>query len=127
MTANPGYILIHPDGRAEWGTGRTTAEKALGAYGVGRAWLTDASLGLRISMSDCALIMPQEFPVNAYGAEVLAHVAGIPAHTPAPAVRGPVVLWGYDPTNAWDSSRPFTAAEKTMITEALTTAGCTSN
>ncbi|MFI9333050.1 hypothetical protein ACIGZJ_36630 [Kitasatospora sp. NPDC052868] len=116
-------ILIHPDGRAEWVEDKTTAEEALGNYGVGRAWLTDASLGLRISMSDCALIMP-EFEPNPFAVRVLAHVAGLdPAG--AQTTRGPVVLFAFDGRNEWDSSRPFTAAERAVITEGLTAAGCT--
>ncbi|MFJ8628959.1 hypothetical protein ACIRD3_39765 [Kitasatospora sp. NPDC093550] len=123
MTAHTS-ILIHPDGRAEWVADKTVAEKALGNYGVGRAFLTDASLGLRISMSDCALLMPEEFPENPHAVAVLAHVAGLdPAG--AQATRGPVVLWGYDPRNEWDSSRPFTEREREVITEALAVAGCT--
>jgi hypothetical protein len=122
MTAHTS-ILIHPDGRAEWVEDKTVAEKALGNYGVGRAWLTDASLGLRIAMSDCALIMP-EFEPNPFAVKVLAHVAGLdPAG--AQATRGPVVLFAFDGRNEWDSSRPFTAAEREVITEALAAAGCT--
>ncbi|MFG2919612.1 hypothetical protein ACGF0D_42940 [Kitasatospora sp. NPDC048298] len=117
-------ILIHPDGRAEWGTDKPTAEKAMGPYGVGRAWLTDASLGLRVSMSDCALIMPEEFPENPYAVAVLAHVAGFDPADAQPT-RGPVGLWGFDPRNEWDSSRPFTTTERAVITEALAVAGCT--
>ncbi|MFJ1797191.1 hypothetical protein [Kitasatospora griseola] len=121
--AAPVCVLIHPDGRAVWGADKVRAEEALGSYGVGRAFLTDASLGLRISMSDCAAIMPEEFPENRFAVEVLAHVAGL---DPAGAVetRGPVVLWGWDPRNEWDSSRPLTAAERAVITEGLTAAGC---
>ena len=124
MTAAPVYVLIHPDGRAEWGTNKDVAEKALGPYGVGRAFLADASLGLRISMSDCALLMREEFAENPFAVAVLAHVAGLdPAG--AQETRGPVVLWGYDPRNDWDSTRPLTVAEQTVITQALAAAGCT--
>jgi hypothetical protein len=123
MTA-PVCILIHPDGRAEWGADKPTAEKALGSYGVGRAWLTDASMGLRISMSDCALLMREEFAPNPYAVAALAYVAGMDPEE-AQETRGPVVLWGWDPRNEWDSSRPFTAAEREVITEALAFAGCT--
>ncbi len=122
--AAPVYILIHPDGRAEWGDRIAVAEKAMGPSGVGRGWLTDASLGLRLTMSDCAAIMPEEFPENPYAATVLARVAGVPAQMIAPQTRGPVALWGYDPRNEWDSTRPFTETERAVITEALAVAGC---
>ncbi|GAA1500682.1 hypothetical protein GCM10009760_62510 [Kitasatospora kazusensis] len=123
MTAHTS-ILIHPDGRAEWVADKTVAEKALGNYGVGRAWLTDAALGLRISMSDCALVMPEEFPANPFAVKVLAHVAGFDPADAQPT-RGPVVLWGFDGRNEWDSSRPLTERERVVITEALAVAGCT--
>ncbi|WP_331722215.1 hypothetical protein [Kitasatospora sp. NBC_00315] len=123
MTA-PVCILIHPDGRAEWGADKAAAEKAMGPYGVGRAWLTDASLGLRVSMSDCALIMPEEFAENPYAVAVLAHVAGGDPEQAQPT-RGPVALWGFDPRNDWDSTRPLTASERAVITEGLAVAGCT--
>ncbi|MER5781256.1 hypothetical protein ABT104_05935 [Streptomyces mobaraensis] len=124
MTDAAVYVLIHPDGRAEWGDRIAVAEKAMGPYGVGRGWLTDASLGLRLTMSDCAAIMPEEFPENPYAVTVLAHVAGLPAQI-APQTRGPVALWAYDPRNDWDSTRPFTEKERAVITEALAVAGCT--
>ncbi|WP_033818581.1 hypothetical protein [Kitasatospora sp. MBT63] len=122
---DPVYILIHPDGRAEWGANKATAEKAMGPYGVGRGWLTDASLGLRVSMSDCALIMPEEFAENPYAVAVLAHVAGCGPEQALQPSRGPVALWGFDPRNEWDSSRPLTEWERAVITEALAVAGCT--
>lgn len=125
MTAAPVYILIHTDGRAEWGDRIAVAEKAMGPYGVGRGWLTDASLGLRVTMSDCAVIMPEEFPENPYAATALAHVAGFPVQMIAALTRGPVALWGFDPRNEWDSTRPFTEKERAVITEALAVAGCT--
>ncbi|MFG2919632.1 hypothetical protein ACGF0D_43040 [Kitasatospora sp. NPDC048298] len=123
MTDAPVYILIHPDGRAEWGDRISVAEKAMGSYGVGRGWLTDASLGLRLTMSDCAAIMPEVFPANPYAASVLAHVAGLPAGE-LPVTRGPVALWAYDPRNEWDSTRAFTDSERALVEVALTAAGC---
>ncbi|MEV7776563.1 hypothetical protein [Kitasatospora sp. NPDC086791] len=126
MTDAPVYILIRPDGRAEWGDRIAVAEKAMGPHGIGRGWLTDASLGLRITMSDCALLLREEYAPNPYAAAVLAHVAGFPAEQ-APETRGPVALWGYDPRNDWDSTRPFTEKERAVITEALAVAGCTTD
>ncbi|WP_030248138.1 hypothetical protein [Streptomyces sp. NRRL S-455] len=86
-TTEPVYVLIHPDGRAEWGDRIATAEKALGPHGVGRAFLTDGSR-LRIAMSDCALILPGVYAPNPYAAAVLARVAGVPVEA-APETRGP--------------------------------------
>jgi hypothetical protein len=122
-TTEPVYVLIHPDGRAEWGDQIATAEKALGPHGIGRAFLTDGSR-LRIAMSDCALILTEEYAPNPYAAAALAHVAGAPVGA-APETRGPIALFGWDPLNEWDSPRPFTAAERGIIAEALDAAGCT--
>ncbi|MDX2973471.1 hypothetical protein [Kribbella solani] len=122
MTNAPVYVLIHPDGRAEWGDRIAIAEKALGPHGIGRAFLTDGSR-LRLAMSDCALILREEYAPNPYAAAALAHVAGFPPEG-APETRGPVVLFGWDPNNDWDSTRPLTDAERAVITEALTAAGC---
>jgi hypothetical protein len=122
-TTEPVYVLIHPDGRAEWGDQIATAYKGLGPHGIGRTFLTDGSR-LRIAMSDCALIMPEVYPPNPYASVVLALVAGLPAGAGA-ETRGPVVLFGWDPHNEWDSTRPLTAAERGIIAEALDTAGCT--
>lgn len=119
----PVYVLIHPDGRAEWGDNVITAEKALGPHGVGRAFLTDRSR-LRIAMSDCALVLREDYAPNPYAAAALAHVAGCLPED-APETRGPVVLFGWDPNNEWDSSRPLTADERDAITRALAAAGCT--
>lgn len=124
MTATtPVYILIHPDGRAEWGDQIAVAERHLGNHGIGRAFLTDGSR-LRIAMSDCALLLREEYAPNPYAATVLAQVAGFPPEQ-APETRGPVTLFGWDPNNEWDSTRAFTAAEQATITEALAFAGCT--
>jgi hypothetical protein len=122
-TEAPVYILVHPDGRAEWGDRIDVANKQLGPHGIGRAFLTDGSR-LRIAMSDCALILREEYAPNPYAAAVLARVAGFPPEH-APETRGPVVLFGWDPRNEWDSTRPFTTAERGAITEALTAAECT--
>ncbi|MFW3477443.1 hypothetical protein [Streptomyces microflavus] len=46
-------------------------------------------------MSDCALVLPEEYAPNPY-AVVLASVAGMPASM-APETRGPVILFGWDP------------------------------
>ena len=124
-TTEPVYVLIHPDGRAEWGDQVATAYKALGPHGIGRAFLTDGSR-LRIAMSDCALALPDVYAPNPYAAKALAHVAGLPAEA-APETRGPIVLFGWDPRNEWDSTRPLTAAERGTIAEALNTAGCTTD
>lgn len=120
---NPVYVLIHPDGRAEWGDRIALAEKELGPHGIGRAFLTDGSR-LRLAMSDCALVLRDEYAPNPHAAAVLAHVAGFPPER-APETRGPVVLFGWDPNNEWDSTRPLTDAERAVITEGLTAAGCT--
>ncbi|MGK4909977.1 hypothetical protein [Streptomyces albus] len=117
------YVLIHPDGRAEWGENIAVGEKALGPHGIGRAFLTDGSR-LRIAMSDCALVLPEEYAPNPYAAAVLARVAGMPVEA-APPTRGPVILFGWDPRNEWDSTRPLTATERATVTEALSAAGCT--
>ncbi|WP_225102674.1 hypothetical protein, partial [Streptomyces sp. CoH27] len=122
-TDAPVYVLIHPDGRAEWGDRIAVAEKALGPHGIGRAFLTDGSR-LRIAMSDCALVLRDEYEPNPYAAVALAHVAGVRPED-APETRGPVALFGYDPLNEWDNTRPLTADERALITRALTAAGCT--
>lgn len=119
----PVYVLIHPDGRAEWGQHISRAEEAMGPHGIGRAFLTDGSR-LRIVMSDCALLLTEEYAPNPYAAATLARVAGFSPEQ-APETRGPVALFGWDPNNEWDSTRPLTDAEQAAITEALTTAGCT--
>lgn len=119
----PTYVLINPDGRAEWGDRIAVAEEKLGPHGIGRAFLTDGSR-LRIAMSDCALVLRDEYAPNPAAAAVLAHVAGFPAAR-APETRGPVVLFGWDPRNEWDSTRPLTDDERAVITEGLTAAGCT--
>ncbi|MBK3539631.1 hypothetical protein JHN61_26110 [Streptomyces sp. MBT67] len=75
-------------------------------------------------MSDCALILRDQYAPNPHAAAVLAHVAGMPADA-APETRGPVILFGWDPLNEWDSTRPFTDTERAAITDALTVAGCT--
>ncbi|MBT2429642.1 hypothetical protein J7F02_29575 [Streptomyces sp. ISL-112] len=75
-------------------------------------------------MSDCALILREEYAPNPYAAHVLAGVARMPTDA-APETRGTVILFGWDPTNHLDSTRPFTAAEHESITAALTAAGCT--
>ncbi|MFE9461678.1 hypothetical protein [Streptomyces californicus] len=118
----PVYILIRPDGTAQWGHRIGPAEKELGPHGIGRAFLTDGSR-LRIAMSDCALLLPEEYAPNPYAAAVLAGVAGMPASM-APETRGPVILFGWDGMNEWDSTRPFTADERDTITAALTAAEC---
>jgi hypothetical protein len=122
-TDAPVYVLIHPDGRAEWGDTIATAEKQLGPHGIGRAFLTDGSR-LRIATSGCALILTEEYAPNPYAAAALAHVAGFPPER-APATRGPVVLFGWDPNNEWDSTRPLTTDERALITAGLAAAGCT--
>ncbi|MEU3221198.1 hypothetical protein [Streptomyces sp. NPDC006971] len=123
MTASPVYVLIRPDGRAEWGDRIGRAEDELGPHGIGRAFLTDGSR-LRIAMSDCALLLRDEYPENPYAAATLAHVAGFRPEA-APPTRGPVILFAWDPRNEWDSTRPFTGAERATIAEALDAAGCT--
>jgi hypothetical protein len=120
---DPVYVLISPDGSAEWGDRIAVAEEAMGPHGIGRTFLTDGSR-LRIATSDCALVLRDEYAPNPYAAAVLAHVAGFPPEA-APETRGPVALFGWDPNNEWDSTRPLTAAERDAITEALTAAGCT--
>ena len=122
-TQSPVYVLVHPDGRAEWGERIATAEAAMGPHGVGRAFLDDAQR-LRIATSDCALVLREVYAPNPFAAAVLAHVAGFPAEA-APETRGPVALFGFDPRNEWDSTRPFSADERTLITSALDVAGCT--
>ncbi|MFE0486390.1 hypothetical protein [Streptomyces tendae] len=123
MPASPVYVLVHPDGRAEWGDQISTAEKALGPHGIGRAFLTDDAR-LRIATSDCALLLREEYPANPFASAVLAHVAGIPAQV-APETRGPVALFGYDSRNEWDNTRPLSDDERALITKALSIAGCT--
>jgi hypothetical protein len=122
-TDAPVYVLIHPDGRAEWGNRIVIAERAMGPHGVGRADLTPGSR-LRIVTSDCALILRDVYAPNPYAAAVLAHVAGFPPEE-APETRGPIALYGYDLHNEWDNTRPLTDDERAVITEALTAAGCT--
>ncbi|MGW2213218.1 hypothetical protein [Streptomyces sp. NPDC001781] len=117
------YVLIHPDGRAVWGDEIAAANEHLGPHGIGRAFLTDGSR-LRIAMSDCALVLREVYPPNPYAAAALAHVAGLRPED-APETRGPIVLFGWDPMNEWDSTRPFTAAERDTISGALDAAGCT--
>lgn len=119
----PVYVLIHPDGRAVWGHRIAAAEKQLGPHGIGRTFLTDGSR-LRIAMSGCALILPEVYPPNPYASEVLARVAGFPSDT-APETRGPIVLFGWDPLNEWDSTRPMTEDERSTIGKALNAVGCT--
>lgn len=118
----PVYVLISPSGYVEWGNNIAVAEKALGPHGVGRTFLTDGSR-LRIAMSDCALLLREEYGANPYAAAALAHVAGLPAES-APETRGHIVLFGWDPSNEWDSTRPFTDDERAVITQGLTAAGC---
>lgn len=119
----PVYILIHPDGRAEWGDQIAVAEQSLGPHGIGRAFLHPGSR-LRFAMSDCALILRKEYPPNPYAQTALAHVAGLPREG-VQQMRGCVALFGWDPRNDWDSTRSFTAAERDLIDEALTVADCT--
>lgn len=122
-TEAPVYVLVHPDGRAEWGDRIADANKQLGPHGIGRTFLTDGSL-LRVAMSDCALILPEVYPPNPYASAVLARVAGFPPEA-APETRGPIVLFGWDPRNEWDSTRAFTETERRAIEDALTASGCT--
>lgn len=117
------YILIHPDGRAEWGGRLADAERQLGPHGVGKAFLDDYRR-LRIATSDCALILPDEYAPNPYARAVLADLVGVNANR-APEVRGPVAVFGFDSLNEWDSTRPFTGDERNTITLALELAGCT--
>lgn len=119
----PVYVLIHPDGRAEWGQTIARAEDALGPHGIGRTFLSDGSR-LRVAMSDCALVLKDVYAPNPFAAAVLARVAGFEPEL-APETRGPVALFGWDPLNEWDSTRPLTAGERDTITQALTAAGCT--
>lgn len=121
----PVYALIHPDGRAEWGDDIATASKALGPHGISRAFLTPGSR-LRIAMSDCALIMPEEYAPNPYAAAALHRVAGLPVEQ-APETRGPVILFGWDPDNEWDGTRPLDPGERAVIERALNFAGCTAS
>lgn len=121
---NPTCILIHPDGTAEWSHNLSHAEQAMGPYGIGRTFLTGTSQALRISMSDCALILTEEFNPNPYAVNVLATLTGTDPNK-APETRGPIALFAYDPRNDWDNTRPFTNAEQAAITAALQTAGCT--
>jgi hypothetical protein len=122
-TPPPVYVLIHPDGRAEWGDKIATAEREMGPHGVGRAFLDDHQR-LRIVTSDCALVLRDVYAPNPFAAAVLAHVAGFPAEA-APETRGPVALFGFDPRNEWDSTRALSDDERERITAALTVAGCT--
>ncbi|MGW5003794.1 hypothetical protein ACWEP8_39790 [Streptomyces hydrogenans] len=122
-TTAPVYVLIRPDGTAEWGTRINLAEEELGPHGVGRGFLTDGSR-LRVAMSDCALVLRDEYEPNPYAAATLARVAGFSPEA-APETRGPVILFGWDPRNEWDSTRPLSSDERTLIEEALTAAGCT--
>lgn len=122
MSPRPVCILIHPDGRAEWRGVLAEAEEALGPHGVGKTFLTPDSR-LRIAMSDCALVLPEEYPLNPYAVAVLAHVAGARPEDSA-ETRGPVVLFGWDPFNSWDSTRLLTDRERVVISEGLAIAGC---
>lgn len=122
MATTPVYVLVHPDGAAEWGDRIGIAEKKLGPHGVGRAFLDDRAR-LRIATSDCALLLRDVYEPNPYAAKVLAHVAGFPIQA-APETRGPVILFGFDGRNEWDSTRPFSDDERELITEALDVAGC---
>ncbi|MFD6697365.1 hypothetical protein [Micromonospora aurantiaca (nom. illeg.)] len=117
------YVLIRPDGTVGWGERIGLAEEELGPHGIGRAFLTDGSTRLRVAMSDCALVLTDEYAPNPYARQALAHVAGMPADA-APETRGPVILFGWDPRNEWDSTRPFSADERALIGEALEAAGC---
>ncbi|MCX4682493.1 hypothetical protein OG413_46030 [Streptomyces sp. NBC_01433] len=123
MATTPVYVLVHPDGRAEWGDRIARAEKQLGPHGIGRAFLSDDAR-LRIATSDCALVLRDEYAPNPYAAAMLAHVAGFPVQA-APETRGPVILFGFDGRNEWDSTRPFSDDEHGLITQALDVAGCT--
>ncbi len=125
MSPSSVYVLIRPDGTVGWGDRIARAEKELGPHGIGRTFLTDGSR-LRIATSDCALLLREEYAPNPYAQEVLAHVAGMPVAV-APETRGPVILFGYDPRNEWDSTRPFTSDERAQIAEALAVAGCTTD
>jgi len=120
--AAPVYVLIAPDGTATWGEDISTAYKELGPHGIGRAFLTDGSR-LRIAMSDCALLLTEEYAPNPYAETALAHVAGMRGRESTVA-RGPVILFGWDPMNEWDSTRPFTDEEREAIVEGLAAAGC---
>ncbi|WP_041829762.1 hypothetical protein [Streptomyces noursei] len=123
MSPSSVYVLIRPDGTVGWGHDIGLAEKELGPHGIGRTFLTDGSR-LRIAMSDCALLLREEYAPNPYAQKVLAHVAGMPAKV-APETRGPVILFGWDPRNEWDSTRPFSSDERALIGDALGVAGCT--
>lgn len=122
MSPSSVYVLIRPDGTVGWGDHIHKAEEELGPHGIGRGFLTDGS-HLRIAMSDCALLLRDEYVPNPYAQKVLAHVAGMPADA-APETRGPVILFGWDPLNEWDSTRPFSSDERALIAEGLTFAGC---
>jgi len=122
-TQSPVYVLIHPDGRAEWGDRISRAEEALGPHGIGRAFLTDSSTRLRVAMSDCALVLRDVYAPNPRAAAALAYVAGGRPEDAGEA-RGPVILFAWDPHNEWDSTRPFTASERAVIAESLDAAGC---
>lgn len=117
------YILIHPDGRAEWGDRIGTAEKQLGPDGIVQTFL-DEGYRLRIAMSDCARALPEEYALNPYAVKVLAYVAGVHPER-CPETRGPVILFGWDPRNERGNARPLTADERNVITEGLAEAGCT--
>ncbi|WP_405691014.1 hypothetical protein [Streptomyces sp. NBC_00057] len=116
-TRPPVYVLVHPDGRAGWGDRIGIAEDELGPHGIGRAFLNDDAR-LRVATSDCALVLRDVYAPNPYAAAVLARVAGFPVEA-APETRGPVVLFGFDPRNEWDSTRPPSNDERRLITEAL--------
>lgn len=118
------FVIIRPDGTATWGTDIATAEEELGPHGIGRAFLTDGSR-LRIAMSDCALLLTDVYAPNPYAEKALAYVAGMLGQQSTVA-RGPVILFGWDGNNEWDSTRPFTDAEREVIVEGLAAAGCRS-
>ncbi|GGV73983.1 hypothetical protein GCM10010277_87930 [Streptomyces longisporoflavus] len=119
----PVYILINPDGRAHWGHRLSVAEDAMGHHGIGRTFLTPTSR-LRVASPGRTPTLPDQHPPNLYAARVLAHVAGHPPHN-ATEPHGPVALYGFDPTNEWDNTRPLTTPEQHAITRALAAAGCT--
>jgi len=119
----PVYVLIAPNGYVEWGNNIAVAEAALGPHGIGRAFLKDGSR-LRVAVSDCALVLRDEYEANPYAAAMLAHVAGLTGDQALPETRGHVILFGWDPNNEWDSTRPLTREERDAITAGLTAAGC---
>ncbi|MEU6681000.1 hypothetical protein [Streptomyces sp. NPDC046925] len=119
----PVYILITPDGQARWGHQLAVAEQAMGPHGIGRSFLTPQAR-LRIAAPNAALTSPDQYAPNPYAAQVLAHLVGLPPHN-TPETRGPVALYGFDPTNERDRTRPLTTPERNTITRALTAAGCT--